>query len=451
MVTHRKDRGKPHSRDAKAGGSLRELIDRIGQEIVDENCVLFVGAGSSTEKWPRNPKFYSLIREKTSFGDTEVRTFPEVMQKFCEERDGGHHNLLIREAIRYIEHFLLPGPANRVASEFSSQLATIPFFKIVLTTNWDPLLERALDVLVPTTQDRDLAFWDDRKKQVVKIHGCVTRPHSIVATQSDYDACVEANALLFNKVRDLMATKTFLFTGYSLKDADFRELWDSIANRLGQFSKMAYALDPFATDEDIAYWATRGISIFRLRDTQFLEGLRSRFVEAGLLPSERLIKFLMSERSRIVKLHLQLAQNCDGAMSSAMYQDGLLHELDDILDSVRLGTSKQQDFEIGLGLMHKNIKAAHKQKDPIEVAYYSGRYAVINAYLEADRNELQPYFHPYRLAPLRKLVKGRVWNFPKMRKGVPGDQAFADPKRYCSTGDTFFGVCKHCAELMHKR
>ena len=451
MVTHRKDRGKPHSRDAKAGGSLRELIDRIGQEIVDENCALFVGAGSSTEKWPRNPNFYSLIRKKTSFGDTEVRTFPEVMQKFCEERDGGHHNLLIREAIRYIEHFLLPGPANRVASEFSSQLATIPFFKLILTTNWDPLLERALDVLVPTTQDRDLAFWDDRKKQVVKIHGCITRPHSIVATQSDYDACIEANALLFNKVRDLMATKTFLFTGYSLKDADFRELWDSISNRLGQFSKMAYALDPFATDEDIAYWATRGIKIFRLRDTQFLEGLRSRFVESGLLPSERLIRFLMSERSRIVKLHLKLAQNCDGAMSSAMYQDGLLHELDDILDSVRLGTSKQQDFEIGLGLVHKNIEAAHKQKDPIEVAYYSGRYAVIKAYLEADRNELQTYFHPYRLAPLRKFVKGRVWNFPKMRKGVPGNQASAKPKKYCSTGDTFFGVCEHCAELMHKR
>ena len=98
--------------------------------------------------------------------------------KFCEERDGGHHNVLIREAIRYIEHFLLPGPANQVATEFSRQLATIPFFKVVLTTNWDPLLERALDVSVPITQGRDLGFWDDRKKQVVKIHGCITRPHS---------------------------------------------------------------------------------------------------------------------------------------------------------------------------------------------------------------------------------------------------------------------------------
>ena len=439
------------SKDAQVRSPLHELIDRIGQEIADENCVLFVGSGSSTEKWPRGHSFYTIIKAKTSLRDSDPHTFPEVMQKFCDERDGGHHNLLIREAINYIEHFLLPGPENRVVSQFSSQLATIPFFKIVLTTNWDPLLERALDVLVPITQDRDLAFWNDRKKQVIKIHGCITRPHSIVATQSDYDSCVAANTLLFNKVRDLMATKTFLFTGYSLKDADFREIWNSITSRLGQFSKLAYAIDPFATDDDIIYWSQRGINIFRVHDTEFLEGLRNHFVDAAMLPPDQLIKFLMSERNRIVKLHLKLKQDCDGGMSSAMYQDGLLHGLDDILDALRLGTSRQQDFENELGLMHKNVRAAHKHNDPIEVAYYSGRYAVISAFSEADCIELPPYFHPYRLTPLQKLVKGRVWKFRKRRKGEPDNQAPVDIEGHSSTGDTFFGVCKHCAELLHKR
>lgn len=451
MVTGAKARHKPASKSARTRNPLRELIGRIGQEIADENCVLFVGAGSSTEKWPRGRSFYATIRAATSLSDSDPHSFPEVMQKFCDERDGGHHNLLIREAITYIERFLLPGPENRVVSEFSKQLATIPFFKIALTTNWDPLLERALDVLVPMTQDRDLAFWDDRKKQVIKIHGCITRPHSIVATQGDYEGCVAANPLLFNKVRDLMATKTFLFTGFSLRDADFREIWDATSGRLGQFSKLAYALDPFATDDDIAYWSQRGINIFRVRDTEFLEGLRVHFVNAGMLPSEKLISFLMRERNRIVKLHLKLKQDCDGGMSSAMYQDGLLHELDDILDALQLGTRTQQDFENELGLMHKNVRAAHKQKDLIEVAYYSGRYAVISAYAQADCVELPPYFHPYRLTPLRKLVKGRVWNFSKSRAGKEDDRAPAPVEGHVSPADTFFGVCKHCAQLLHKR
>ncbi len=451
MVTPREGLGKPANNAAQARSALRELIGRIGLEIADENCVLFVGAAGSTEKWPRGRSFYATIKAMTSLSDSDSHAFPEVMQRFCDERDGGHHNLLVREAIHYIEHFLLPGPANRVASQFSSQLTTIPFFKIFLTTNWDPLLERALNVLVPITQDRDLAFWDDRKKQVVKIHGCITRPHSIVATQSDYDSCVAANPLLFNKVRDLMAIKTFLFTGYSLKDADFREIWDTITSRLGQFSKLAYALDPLATDDDITYWSQRGISIFRIRDFDFLEGLRDYFVDAKMLPPSQLIKFLMGERNRIVKLHLKLKQDCDGGMSSAMYQDGLLHALDDILDALRLGTSSQQDFDNELGLMHKEVKAAHKQRDPIEVAYCSGRYAVINAYSEADYNELAPYFHPYRLTPMRKLVKGRVWKFPKKSKVEPDNQAPTHTDVHSPTGDTFFGVCKHCAELLHKR
>jgi SIR2-like domain len=450
VATRRKDQNRDVRKGVLVQSPLLDLIDRIGQEIADENCVLFVGAGSSTEKWSRGHSFYTTIRAMTNLSETESDTFPAVMQKFCDERDGGHHNLLIREAIRYIEHFLLPGPANRVASEFGNQLAAIPFFKVVLTTNWDPLLERALDVLVPITQDRDLAFWDDRKKQVVKVHGCITRPHSIIATQSDYDSCVEANTLLFNKVRDLMATKTFLFTGYSLKDADFREIWETITSRLGQFSKLAYALDPFASDEDIAYWALRGIKIYRVRDTQFLEGLRKHFVDIAILPSQQLIKFLMTERKRVVKLHLKLKQDCDGGLSSAMYQDGLLHELDDILDSLQLGTRRQQDFENELGLMHKNVRAAQKQRDAIEVAYYSGRYAVINAFIEADYNELLPYFHPYRLTPLRKLVKGKVWTFPKVRKATLDNPQPANTEGHESTGEAFFGVCKHCAELMHK-
>ncbi|MGO9812926.1 MAG: SIR2 family protein, partial [Isosphaeraceae bacterium] len=118
-----------------------------------------------------------------------------------------------------------------------------------------------------------------RKKQVLKLHGCITRPHSIVATRKDYETCIAANPLLFNKVRDLMATKTFLFTGYSLQDADFREVWGSITTTLGRFSKLAYALDPHASDEDLEYWKERGIVIFRLFDVQVFRALRRHLVE----------------------------------------------------------------------------------------------------------------------------------------------------------------------------
>ena len=48
---------------------------------------------------------------------------------------------------------------------FGNELAEIPYFNRFVTTNWDPFLERSLDILIPTVEDRDLAFWGDRKRQ----------------------------------------------------------------------------------------------------------------------------------------------------------------------------------------------------------------------------------------------------------------------------------------------
>jgi len=397
------------------------LIDRVSQEITSGNCVLFVGAGSTTEKWRQGPGFYSKIKEMTSLADESHPGFPEVMEKFCAERDNGHHNLLIREAISYLEPFCLSGPASRAASEFGRHVAAIPFFKIIVTTNWDPLLERALDVLVPITEDRDLAFWDDHRKQVLKLHGCITRPHSIVATQQDYEQCVRNNKILFNKLRDLMATKTFLFTGYSLRDDDFREIWDSITMTLGRFAKSAYALDPSASDEEIADWAKRGISIFRFNDVQFIQELRKHFVGARLVPADKLVAFLMRERGRVLRIHMSNNQDSDGELMSAMYQDGLLYALDDILDSIQLGTRTQEDFENDLGVTVNYVREARKAKDSIEIAYSSGRLIAISAFFEGEANELPTYFHPYKLTPISKLVKGRVWKrVPRLNKKPDG-------------------------------
>lgn len=90
LATRRKNQADPAERITHVQNPLTDLISRIGQEIVDENCVLFVGSGSSTEKWQRDHSFYSTIRAKTSFDDSEVRTFPEVMQKFCDEHGVGN-------------------------------------------------------------------------------------------------------------------------------------------------------------------------------------------------------------------------------------------------------------------------------------------------------------------------------------------------------------------------
>ena len=287
------------------------------------------------------------------------------------------------------------------------ELAEIPYFNRFVTTNWDPFLERSLEVMIPMVEDRDLAFWDDRKRQVLKIHGCITRPYSIVATSRDYETCIKQSPLIFNKLKDLMATKTFLFFGYSLRDSDFQLIWDSIVKSLGRFTKLAYAVDPNAEPDNVQQWKKRGIELFQTTDLMFVRELRSRLVEEDLIPPERLLEFLHAERRRIASLHIKTRQNTAGGFASAMYQDGLLHALGDLLTSTALGAKKSEalgrDLTEAMGILGK----MRRRRDPVEIAYWSGRIEVLNRFAERSRNKIPAYIHPYTLVPSHKLIKGQ--------------------------------------------
>lgn len=388
------------------------LVARLRSDIIGQSCVVFVGAGSTTERYHRDGGFYAKIKTESAYPEKgPTPSFPKLMQYFCDQLDGGRHNRLIREAISYIEYFCSPGEPNFVARSVGSSLAAIPYFNRIVTTNWDPILEREMDVLVPIVEDRDLAFWDDKKRQVLKVHGCITRPYSIVATQSDYDMCLSKNPLIFNKLKDLMATKTFIFIGYSMRDEDFREIWETITGVLGHFTKLAYAIDPKFTSETAEYWHERGIELIRTYDSTFLRLLRENLESEGLMPSKAFLGFLYGQRKKIGRLHMGLDQNTNGGMASAMYQDGLMHELEQVLSSAELGTKRKEDFECDLNQAASNVRKAHEATAHeatafIEVAYWTGRRVVLDRFCDRNSSEIPPFLHPAKMIPISRFVKG---------------------------------------------
>lgn len=400
------DRKQPRVEDV-AG----ELVSRLYKDILHQGCVVFVGSGCTTEgrKWSHSRTFYEEIKEACAYpSDAESPSFPDLMEYFCQHMDGGRHNRLIREAVSRIERFCVPGEDQYGATIFGEELGYIPFFNRFVTTNWDPFLERSLEVLNPIVEDRDLAFWDDRKRQVLKIHGCITRPYSIVATKTDYETCMHRNHLVFNKLKDLMATKTFIFVGYSLKDSDFREVWAGITKRLGQFAKLAYAIDPNASDKDVEFWKERGIEIFGTFDLAFLRALRMKLEREKLVPSREFIALLQRQRMRIASVHVRLDQLSDGGFVTAMYQDGLLHAFDEILTSTRLG-SRMEEFERDLADSEKAVTQMRQRRDLVEIAYWVGRREPLRIFCSRKNETVPLYFHPYRLEPVHKLVQGQSW------------------------------------------
>jgi len=338
------------------------------------------------------------------------------MQFFCDHVDGGRHNRLITEAISRIEHFCAQSEEKRLAMSFSEPTAGIPYLNRFVTTNWDPFLERALGVLVPMVQDRDLAFWDDTKRQVLKIHGCITRPYSLVATQSDYDACMKQNPLIFNKLKDLMATKTFLFVGYSMRDPDFQEVWKGITATLGHFTKLAYAVDIDATPDAVSFWKERGIELVKTSDILFVGALRARLEKEDLIPSEKLLGFMRRAQGQVTSTHVNMGQGSPGELASAMYQDGLLHALDDVLTSTALGVKVKENFESDLSEAKQNLEHVRREDIPMEIAYWTGRVEVLNRFCQRSTAPILRYFHPYGDRPSKKLVGGgKLWWYLKQR------------------------------------
>jgi hypothetical protein len=389
------------------------------EELVGENCVLFVGAGVTTEGsgYYSRPSFYKLIEQKLKNDhNAGLLPFPDLMQHFCNHIDGGQRNRLIGEAIRRIEAFSVPGEKQNEATEFARALAKIPYFNRIVTTNWDPFVERSLGILIPMIEDRDIPFWDDGKRQILKIHGCITRPYTLVATRDDYNLCMKQRPLVFSKLRDLMATKTVIFAGYSMKDSDFRIVLDEIVRALGRLRKLAYWVDPNADGEKSVPGETAGIQVIRTSGVDFLNRLLRKLEQEDLVPSRRFLRFLHRERGRIARIHFELHQDEDGAVASAMYQDGLLHALGDVLTQASLGT-KAEDYQGYLGQREHDLGQMFKKRNIIEIAYVSGWCEIYRRFCQRADSAIPPYFHPYKFTPTARYVKGH--RFPAYRPVTP--------------------------------
>ena len=116
-------------------------------------------------------------------------------------------------------------------------------------------------------------------------------------------------------------------------------------------------------------------------------------------------------------IHLKLNQQSSGGLASAMYQDGLLHGLEDVLTSTALGSKKTESFGKDLVEAEGMEGKAREQDNVIEIAYWSGRREAVDALCSRRNTRIPAYFHPYRLCPLPRFVIGdRLSNrMPKLQ------------------------------------
>ncbi|NOK16279.1 SIR2 family NAD-dependent protein deacylase [Corallococcus carmarthensis] len=227
-------------------------IQRIAQAIQKKQCILFLGAGihapppdGSGQSYPpaaRPPLGGELSRrlaQASSYDTAYPGKDTSHLQRVawhCEHSLG--RNALVAAIRKEVDEGKTPSPLLKLLAELD--------FPLIVTTNYDNLLERALfaanksprvSIYKPDatqhTDDLD-SDPDPSNPFLVKIHGDISRPESLVVTDEDYIHFVMRmrDKEQFNPIPETLQYHLrrwpVLFVGYSLLDYNLRLLFRTL-------------------------------------------------------------------------------------------------------------------------------------------------------------------------------------------------------------------------------
>jgi hypothetical protein len=99
----------------------------------------------------------------------------------------------------------------------------------IITTNWDQLLESTFPEFNKFIGQEELIFSELYSiGEIYKIHGCASKPNSLVLTEEDYKNFEERNEYLAAKLLTIFIENPIIFIGYSLDDKNVQSILKSI-------------------------------------------------------------------------------------------------------------------------------------------------------------------------------------------------------------------------------
>lgn len=167
-----------------------------------------------------NPSFEALAR----LDEDSATRRAEYLLRMAEAANPGDSKSIVRDALYRSVRSPTPGP---LVESLASLAATLGTRARILTTNFDRLLEDALERLATTTKSYSLAeltAWESDASgpgDILHLHGLLEpneTPHTdIVLTESEF---LEQGPLVRDVIRKRLETDVVVFLGVSLTDAN---------------------------------------------------------------------------------------------------------------------------------------------------------------------------------------------------------------------------------------
>jgi NAD-dependent SIR2 family protein deacetylase len=188
-----------------------DLPERLVAAVANRSAVLFAGAGfSMSAGLPSAAAFAEHLAQALGYamspGDAAFAAIASDVEAFRSRE------FLVREVAKLLDppQGLQPTVAH---------LEAVGLFDLILTTNWDPLFEVAASAkgiqaaVVASEIDSGLPG-----RAIVKLHGTLGLPESLLLTDSDVIEMDKSRARLWGAVREAIRERTLLVIGTSLRD-----------------------------------------------------------------------------------------------------------------------------------------------------------------------------------------------------------------------------------------
>lgn len=213
-------------------------------DIARQKVVIFVGAGAS--KWAK-PHNGNDFKDWPGFLKHAALKTTGRIKELVNERIESKDYLIASELLKAN---LADQWASLLASEFQQAADTSALHKaiisldqkIVVTTNFDKLLENAWNESRPAHYPRVISKIDqhafklfrDEENYLIKIHGTIDEPEDIVFDKTSYQRAAFSNRFYQDLISTLLLTHTFLFIGFSMDDPAVALLVESHAYRYSE-------------------------------------------------------------------------------------------------------------------------------------------------------------------------------------------------------------------------
>jgi len=147
--------------------------------------------------------------------EDETNIFPKSLFE-----TGTHSEVYLKFHVADHIKALTPADASATTEELSAEIDALAKIRshAIITTNYDEYLEGIFNDYTRVISEDFIKESAFSVGEVIKIHGCVSEPESIVITEDDYKIFSSKRKYLSAKLLTFFREHPVLFVGYSAKD-----------------------------------------------------------------------------------------------------------------------------------------------------------------------------------------------------------------------------------------